>query len=164
MTIEELEQQIKTLQDEIDKLKSEQARGGIKPWRAYNCQNYFYISGEGVIIETREDNGSFDDKAFLFGNYYRTKELAEQDEKEIVLRNKVRQLRDELCEGYKFEYNSESFNYNYTIYYDWVRNIFSTDCLSGSTMIGTIWFDTEEHAQQACDILNRELKNGNIKM
>ena len=42
-----------------------------------------------------------DDMTFLFGNYYHTRELAEKDRAEIRLRNKVRQLRDVLCEGYQ---------------------------------------------------------------
>lgn len=160
MTIEELEQQIKTLQDEVDKLKTEQVKSEIKPWRQKTGEEYYCISYIGDVECGIDNNSDYDDLTFSFGNYYRTKELAEQDKKEIVLRNKVRQLRDVLCEGYEFAPNS----HNFLIYFDTQERCFFISNYCWHKQIGTIFFDTEEHAQQACDILNRELKNGNIKI
>lgn len=161
MTIEELEQQIKSLQDEIEKLKSEQEKDEIKPWRADKGIDYYYIGSDGIIYTTYENNVKFDKGTYSFGNYYRTKELAEQDRKEITIRNRIRQLRDVLCEGYKFV----PYGNNYIICLDTQINTFYVASRKiSSKNIGEIYFDTEEHALKACDILNRELKNGNIKI
>ena len=102
MTIEELEQQINVLQDEVDKLKSKHTKSEIKPWRADKNESYWFISVIGEWCETNEYQNKVDDMRYSFGNYYRTKGLAEQDRNEIALRNKIRQLRDVLCEGYEF--------------------------------------------------------------
>lgn len=161
MTIEELEQQIKVIQDEIDKLKSEQTKGGIKPWRGYMGEKYWYVYYSGEVFKETEKQLDYNNMAYSFGNYYRTEALAEQDRNEIALRNKVRQLRDVLCEEYKFV----PYGDNYTICLDTIINTFYISSRKKSSKnIGEIYFDTEEHAQQACDILNRELKNGNIKI
>ena len=162
MTIEELEQKIKALQDEVEKLKSKQAKSEIEPWRADKNESYWYICTTGQCDETLEYQNKVDDVKYLFGNYYRTKELAEQDRNEIALRNKIRQLRDVLCEEYKFTPSNTILNY--TIYYNYNNNTFCLDCYSKANIIGAIWFDTKEHAQQTCDFLNNELKNGNIKI
>ena len=161
MTIEELEQQINVLQDEVDKLKSKHTKSEIKPWRADKNESYWFISVIGEWCETNEYQNKVDDMRYSFGNYYRTKGLAEQDRNEIALRNKIRQLRDVLCEGYEFIPDN---NYNYTIYYNYNYASFCIDCYSNANIIGAIYFDTKEHAQQACNILNQELKNGNIKI
>ena len=153
MTIEELEKQVKQLQTEIDKLKSEQS--GIKPWRADNGSTYHYLGSEGNIHEIEEWLDENDAMKFSFGNYYHTKELAEKDRVEIRLRNKVRQLRDVLCEGYQ----PKSGALSYTVYYNTNDECFNYGAYY-VRVVGAVWFDTDVHAQQACHVLNEELKNG----
>lgn len=160
MTLEQIEQRLSALKEEQDKLtaelerlKSEQAE--VKPWRAdrYGC--YFSLSMKGTIGDRCEHMADADNALFSCGNYYRTRALAEQDAKELALRGRVRQLRDALCEGYVFtgyeDYYCIGINARdgcFTVGYGFapVRDI------------GQICFDTEEHARQACDILNAEVK------
>lgn len=155
MTIEELEKQVKQLQNEIDKLRS--GHDNVKPWRADCGKTYCSISRRGKIYDIMEWFDENDDMTFLFGNYYRTRELAEKDREEIRLRNKVRQLRDVLCEGYQPKRGALS----YTVYYNT-----SDECFNYGAyyvrVVGAVWFDTEVHAQQACHVLNEELKNGTL--
>lgn len=149
MTIQELETKIKELNLELKKLEEEEKR--LRPWRANFGGDVYYINQFGKVIETIECDDNFSSRRHDFGDYYRTKELAEQDVKEQRLRNRVRQLRDTLCEGYKFAQGT----YNYCIYYSKNQKRFAF-CEPCSFYIGEIYFDTAKHAKQACDILNSE--------
>lgn len=149
-----LEQQLAVIQAEIEKLKAEEERNKVKPWRAEEDDRYYAIDADGAILELDEDFGEDCDGMFSCGNYYRTRELAEQDAKELALRGRVRQLRDALCEGYKFVPQERNF---YVFFYH-IDKCFHHEWDADADYIGTIWFDTEEHAQQACDILNAEMR------
>lgn len=162
MTLNEIEQRLDALQAENDKLiaelerlKSEEQSKEVKPWRADEESRYYAIDADGEILDLGEHFGEDCDEMFSCGNYYRTRELAEQDAKELALRGRVRQLRDALCEGYVFT--------GYEDCYCIVINVLKGRFFVGRGFapirdIGQIYFDTMEHAQQACDILNAEMR------
>ena len=160
MTIKELENQISKLQTELEKLKQaekeknkEELKNKLKPWRAEEGDNYYYINSSGEVFSDIDGRFGIDDKQYTFGNYYYTKELAEQDAKALKLRNKIRQYRDVLCENYK--YNPCKSNWYIVFCNELVKyGVVSTTAIEE---IGQIYFDTKEHAQQVCDILNAEL-------
>ena len=154
-----LEQQLAVIQAEIEKLKAEEQSKEVKPWRADEDGRYYAIYAGGAILELGEDFSVDCDEIFSFGNYYRTRELAEQDAKELALRGKIRQLRDALCEGYVFT--------GYENYYCIEINVCEGRLYVGcgfalERSIGQIYFDTKEHAQQACDILNAEMRKESV--
>ena len=162
MTIKELENQISKLQTELEKLKQaekeknkEELKNKLKPWRAEEVDNYYYINSSGEVFSDIDGRFGIDDKQYTFGNYYYTKELARQDAKELALRNRVRQLRDALCEGYQFKVGER--NWHITRFR--VSNMFQPMSTTKFEHIGDIYFDTYEHAQQVCDILNAELNS-----
>ena len=158
MTLNEIEQRLSELKSEQDKLtaelerlKSEQAQ--VKPWRAEENADCFYLNASGYVILEDDCRTDFDNKRFHIGNCYRTRGLAEQDAKELALRGRVRQLRDVLCEGYQFVSGKNNF-------YLFMNEMQGRYCVSDITRcpsIGEVYFDTREHAQQACDILNADL-------
>lgn len=157
MTLEQIEQRLDALQAEKDKLtaelerlKAEEQSKEVKPWRAGEGDKYYYIDVINKVATTAEAYLRVDFDAYSCGNYYRTRELAEQDAKELALRSRVRQLRDALCEGYQFKHGKASF----CIFFDGEYYRYSSSC--NWCLLGTIYFDTAEHAQQACDILNAE--------
>ena len=161
MTLNEIEQRLDALQAEKDKLtaelerlKAEEQSKEVKPWRADEESRYYAIDADGEILELGEHFGKDCNEMFSCGNYYRTRELAEQDAKELALRGRVRQLRDALCEGYQF-INGVS---NWIIYFDTEEEKFYADERILCNYVGVICFDTKEHAQQACDILNAETR------
>ena len=147
-----LEQQLAAIQAEIEKLKAEEQSKEVKPWRAEHGENYYHITPCGNVLVDNEIFHLVDDNLFNYGNYYRTRELAEQDAKELALRGRVRQLRDALCEGYQFTTGST----NYFLCYDTFTKWFFVSTSKIRRNVGDIYFDTREHAQQACDILNAE--------
>ena len=160
MTLNEIEQRLDALQAEKDKLaaeleqlKAEEQSKEVKPWRADEDGRYYAIYASGGILELGEDLSVDCDEIFSFGNYYRTRELAELDAKELALRGRVRQLRDALCEGYKFVPQER----NFYVFFSHIDKCFHHEWDADAEYIGTIYFDTYEHAQQACDILNAEI-------
>lgn len=157
MTLNELEQRLTALKSEQDKLTAEAERlkaeqAEVKPWRAEKGENYYHIGPRGNIFVDNEILHTIDDELYNIGNYYRTRELAEQDAKELALRGRVRQLRDALCEGYQFVHD----NLNYFVYYCHTDGGFQVDCCTACQSIAEVYFDTKDHAQTACDILNAE--------
>lgn len=163
MTLNEIEQRLSALKSEQDKLtaelerlKSEQAE--VKPWRAEPRKEIFhYITATGSLYSCLDEGGVSEKNCYEFGNYYRTRELAEQDAKELALRGRIRQLRDALCEGYQFVY----YQSNYYIFYNHSEGEYQVDYVAVYQSISEIYFDTREHAQQACDILNAEMRERN---
>ena len=154
MTIKELENQISNLKTELEKLKqAEKEKNKLRPWRAEKGFGYYYISSNGQTFSDVDVYININDEQYTFGNYYYTKELAEQDAKELKLRNEIRQYRDVLCENYK--YNPCKSNWYIVFCNELVKyGVVSTTAIEE---IGQIYFDTQEHAQQVCDILNAEL-------
>lgn len=120
---------------------------------------YYLISIGGDIIKIIENHTPVDTGLFQFGNYYYSKELAEQDLNELRLRNKIRLFHDTLCGGYQFIWE----NCNWFIHYSYVKNEYQINYSIETHTIGTVYFDTREHAQQVCDILNAELKDTNVR-
>ena len=164
MTLNEIEQRLSALKSEQDKLTAELERlkaekSEVKPWRAASGDAYYGISSDGTTYWGCEDDSSLTNTRFDNGNYYRTKELAEQDAKELALRGRIRQLRDALCEGYQFIPDGDNFH----VYFDTSEKYFFIGCCEYHKYIGEIYFDTREHAQQACDILNAEMEARNDK-
>ncbi len=157
MTISEIEQHLKALQAEKDELTAELERlkskqTEIKPWRAAGGKDYYIINDRGDSLCCHELCDEYSDAVFAFGNYYRTREIAEQDAKELALRGRVRQLRDALCEGYQF-INGKN---NYYLFMNEIQGRYCVSDITRCPSIGEIYFDAKEHAQTACDILNAE--------
>lgn len=159
MTIKELENQISNLLIELEKLKqaekekNKKEKNELRPWRAKEGDNYYYINSNGEVFSDVDGRFGIDDSQYTFGNYYRSRELAEQDAKELKQRNIIRQYRDMLCENYK--YNPCKSNWYIVFCNELVKyGVVSTTAIEE---IGQIYFDTQEHAQQVCDILNAEL-------
>lgn len=149
--ITELEKQLDDIKSEIEKLKAEEAQ--VKPWRAEKNVGYCFIRDIGEICSTPETGRESDYDRYKIGNYYRTRELAEQDAKELALRGKTRQLKDIFCEGFIWG------SIMYSIYYDVKNEIYTPFECSGTKIVGSIVFDTLTNAQIACNILNTELKS-----
>ena len=78
---------------------------------------------------------------------------------ELKIRNRIRQFHDVLCEGYQFKQDK----CNYYVLYSLVEMKYITSWNRIAKEMGTIYFDTEEHARQVCDILNAELKDTNVR-
>lgn len=52
-------------------------------WRAKYDEKYYYVCTEGIVLEDTEGCHIIDDNRYKFGNYFRTKEQAEEADKRI---------------------------------------------------------------------------------
>ena len=75
---------------------------------------------------------------------------------ELNLYGRIRQMRDTLCPSYQFSPES----YNYFVGFHHADKRYFVDFNSYFEHFGEVYFDTREHAQIVCDILNKELKTG----
>ena len=157
--IEELEKQIASLQEEIRKLKEVNEKKELKPHRVNEGFAYYYINSDGIIYDNFDDYHIPDTLRYQYGNYYCSKSNAIRDMNELKIRNRIRQFHDVLCEGYQFKQDK----CNYYVLYSLVEMKYITSWNRIAKEMGTIYFDTEEHARQVYDILNAELKEPNVQ-
>ena len=87
----------------FDKMKEQGLRWNAKEkkvekirWRAEDGKVYYYVDNQGVIIVDREDGGYVDQNRHEFGNYFRTREQAEEAIKQ--LKETLRKFHEELGE------------------------------------------------------------------
>lgn len=128
-----------------------------KPWKPEVEEKYFYI---GNTLETgKYFNGGYpvDDKLITVGNCFRTKERAEQVAKKMRLLLQLEQLHDQLCPDYEPDYEDDDEVKFYVYFghsqgrYDISRSIsWENPCM--------VAFDTEENAEKAAEILNKEMR------
>jgi hypothetical protein len=128
-----------------------------KPWKPEVEEKYFYI---GNTLETgKYFNGGYpvDDKLITVGNCFRTKERAEQVAKKMRLLLQLEQLHDQLCPDYEPDYEDDDEVKFYVYFghsqgrYDISRSIsWENPCM--------VAFDTEENAEKAAKILNKEMR------
>lgn len=157
-TITEISLRLEELAEEQNKLLEElklieAGEQEIKPWRADSGSYYYDINSWGEVDYCSNFETDLDVKRHIFGNYYRTRELAEQDAKELALRGYVRQLRDSLCEGF----DCTSGDKCWFVYYDTRYGKYETMATTHVKAIGGIFFDTRDHADAVRDILNEEI-------
>ena len=72
--LEELENKIKELSDEIEKLKVEKNN---EPWKPKDGDKYWLISHIGYVVQVRWLGDDYEDDIYAIGNAFRTQEEAE---------------------------------------------------------------------------------------
>lgn len=153
--IKELEDELKDLQEE-KKMRKEQREP--KPWKPEVKEKYFYIY---TALETGSHSNrgdSIDDKLIKVGNCFKTKERAEQVAKKMRLLLRLEQLRDMFCPNYVPDWSNISEK-KFCLAHHCDDDCWFVDELH-DTEYPTAYFDTEENAEKAAEILNKEMKRG----
>ena len=127
-----------------------------KPWKPKDGEDYFYIGIDFTIDSWENVDDDTDKRNFRIGNYFPTEERAEQVAKKMRLLLRLEQLHDMLCPDYEPDWNNTS-KQKICLGRDhaddcWFGDIFDI------TEYPTAYFDTEENAQKAAEILNKEMK------
>ena len=111
-------------------------------------EKYFYISQSGRVIQEMFTEHRTDIARKNFGNFFPTKERAEQVAEKMRLLLRLEQLHDMLCPDYEPDFGSGEATY--CLYYEgWY------DC---NCRVNGPYFDTLENAEKAAEILNKEMK------
>lgn len=127
-----------------------------KPWKPEIGEKYFVAVEDGAdVVQYCED--SIDEFNIRFGNCFRTKERAEQVARKIRLLLRLEQLHDMLCPDYEPDWNNTS-KQKICLGRDHADDCWFVDIFD-ITEYPTAYFDTEENAQKAAEILNKEIKN-----
>lgn len=128
----------------------------LKPWKPEVEEGYFYIGNTLGIGEYFNGGDYIDDKLITAGNCFRTKERAEQVAKKMRLLLRLEQLHDILCPDYEPDWNNTS-KQKICLGRDHADDCWFVDIFD-ITEYPTAYFDTEENAQKAAEILNKEMK------
>ena len=166
MTNEELEQEVKRLEEQITELRFKilENKGGLIPYKPYEVEvpddigNYYHVDETGEINQIGEVLNYYDfEQAYLRGLVFKTKEEAEQFDKERVLITKLKDWAKKYNEGwtpnwdesgkkYSIEYDNSSGNLEFDSYY--VLNLFSK----------LPYFKSEKIAEQFIKEFGEEIK------
>ena len=128
-----------------------------KPWKPERGEEYFAVEDVADVVPYTYCEDSIDEYNIQLGNCFRTKERAEQVAKKIRLLLRLEQLHDMLCPDYVPDWSNED-EHKFYLFYDgkagnWKYTYWSTfDFRVGE------YFDTEENAEKAAEILNKEMR------
>lgn len=113
MKIEELENKIKELQEELEKLKNKEN----KRWRAERGEKYWHITSNGGTEWFYEAYTIGDNSLYDFHNYFKTEKEAQATidniETHIELMELAEELNTEPIDWENYRQNKYSINYSY---------------------------------------------------
>ena len=119
-------------------------------------EKYFYISQFGRAILDTFTQHPTDFARKNLGNFFSTEARAEQVAKKMRLLLRLEQLHDMLCPDYEPDWNNTS-KQKICLGRDHADDCWFVDIFD-ITEYPTAYFDTEENAQKAAEILNKELE------
>lgn len=127
-----------------------------KPWKPERGEKYFTIENRFDVVQYTYCEDDIDESNIQFGNCFRTKERAEQVADKMRLLLRLEQLHDMLCPDYVPDWNNDGeLKFCLAHHCDddcWFVDYFNV------TQYPTVYFDTEENAQKAAEILNKEMR------
>ena len=169
MTNEELEQEVKRLEEQITELKSKILEGKAKlksiPYRPYEVEvpedvgNYYFVSESGAITLLKDVFFSVDyEKVYLRGLAFKTKEEAEQFDKERILINKLKNWAEEHNGGWTPDWSNFNETKHYITCKKEVGEFDMNFCRTFRHLIKLPYFKSEELAQQFIEEFGEEIK------
>lgn len=164
MTNEELQQKVKRLEEELTEVRVALLESKVekKPYEVKvpkDIGNYYFVSECGVIKLLKDVFFSVDyEKVYLRGLAFKTKEEAEQFDKERILINKLKDRAKKYNGGWTPNWNEMSKVKYFVEYNNYTGNFF-TDYYSGIFTFSKLpSFKTEEIAQQFIKEFGDEIK------
>lgn len=127
-----------------------------KPWKPEAGEEYFFVNNDLSIYCFCNYNGEEDRYNFEIGNCFRTGERAEQVAKKMRLLLRLEQLHDMLCPDYEPDWGGDRLKFQ--IYFSHSQGEYGKSCSTGIESPCMAVFDTEENAEKAAEILNKELE------
>ena len=129
----------------------------LKPWKPEAGEEYFFVDNDFLSHSFCNMNDEVDSYNFEIGNCFHTEERAEQVAKKMRLLLRLEQLHDMLCPDYVPDWNNGD-ELKFCLGYDHADDCWFVYCFN-VTQYPTVYFDTEENAQKAAEILNKEIEN-----
>lgn len=127
-----------------------------KPWKPEDGEDYFYIGIDFTIDSWENVDDDTDKRNFRIGNCFRTGERAEQVAKKMRMLLRLEQLHDMLCPDYVPDWKDDRLKFY--VYFDHEQGKYDTSCSTGIENQCMVVFDTNENAEKAAEILNKEME------
>lgn len=144
---------LEALQKEAEKQKKQEEP---KPWKPEDGEDYFYIGIDFTIDSWENVDDDTDKRNFRIGNCFPTEARAKQVAEKMRLLLRLERLHDMLCPDYVPDWNNDGeLKFCLAHHCDddcWFVDFFNV------TQYPTAYFDTEENAQKAAEILNKEMR------
>lgn len=121
---------------------------GVKVRKPRKSEEYFCISNDGAVIQSRWTNDSLDEGRWELGNVFFTEESA-------WLAREKKKVEVEL-ERYAKEHNGPILEDNYCILYDEDNEEFDFDVWIGSKVQGTVVFTSKQLVFDAIEAVGKE--------
>lgn len=126
-----------------------------KPWKPEREEEYFTIANGVDAVQYIYCEDSIDESNIQSGNCFRTGERAEQVAKKMRLLLRLEQLHDMLCPDYVPDW--ENYGQKFLVYFNHAENRWHIGYSNVFELRCATYFDTEENAEKAAEILNKEL-------
>lgn len=127
-----------------------------KPWKPERGEEYFTIENGVDVVRYIYIGDDIDESCILSGNYFPTRERAEQVAKKIRLLLLLEQLHDMLCPDYVPDWKDDRLKFQ--VYFSHLQGKYDTSCSTGTENPCMVVFDTNENAEKAAEILNKEME------
>ena len=128
----------------------------LKPWKPERGEKYFSIENSGDVFQYTYYDDGIDEPKILSGNYFPTRERAEQVAKKMRLLLRLEQLHDMLCPNYEPDWEKEKDKFCLCYHHEGKQ--WSVESWLFFESQGFVWFDTFENAEKAAEILNKEMR------
>ena len=125
----------------------------LKPWKPERGEKYFSIENSGDVFQYTYYDDGIDEPKILSGNYFPTKERAEQVAKKMRLLLRLEQLHDMLCPDYVPDW--ENYGQKFLVYFNHAENRWHIGASNAFELRCATYFDAEESAEKAAEILNK---------
>lgn len=166
MTNEELVLEVKRLEEQITNLRIKilESKAPPIPYKPYevevpeDIENYYYVDEIGEINPIGEALNYYDyEQAYLRGLVFKTREEAEQFDKERMLINKLKDWAKKYNGVWKADWGDFS-KYNHAVTYDYCEKFYvkSYSCVNFLSKLP--YFKSEEIAEQFIEEFGEEIK------
>lgn len=118
-------------------------------------EKYFYVSPSGRVIQEMFTEHRTDITRKNFGNFFRTRERAEQVKEKMRMLLRLEQLHDMLCPDYVPDWKDDRLKFY--VYFDHEQGSLNITASSFCDALSLVTFETRENAEKAAEILNKEL-------
>ncbi len=127
-----------------------------KPWKPEREEKYFTIENRFDVVQYTYCEDGIDESNIQFGNCFRTKERAEQVAEKMRLLLRLEQLHDMLCPDYVPDWGN--YGQKFLVYFNHAENRWHIGASNAFELRCATYFDTEENAEKAEEILNKEME------
>nr|DAQ76741.1 MAG TPA: hypothetical protein [Caudoviricetes sp.]DAS08631.1 MAG TPA: hypothetical protein [Caudoviricetes sp.] len=166
MTNEELEQKVKRLEEQLTEVRIEllERKASFIPYKPYevevpeDIENYYYVDEIGSVNLLSDSFVESDyDELYKRGLAFKTKEEAEQFDKERMLINKLKDWAKKYNGVWKPDWGDFS-KYNHAVTYDYCEKFYvkSYSCVNFLSKLP--YFKSEEIAEQFIKEFGEEIK------